>query len=273
MRCGVERTIDRKSVKFCEMPRLIHIIKRQFSYKFDVTKIIDNSRNSSLGKMSNRTVNISHSNAVDMAAKQLHAGNVIALPTDTVYGFACSANNPVAIQKLYDIKGRNEEKPVAICVSSLSELKYWGEASHLPNELLNLLLPGAVTIVLNKSSRLDNPYLNPGAKRIGIRIPDYEFIRQVSAAFNYPIALSSANKSSQNSTLEITEFQELWQQLGTVFDGGHLGLPENDMQQRAASTVIDLSAPGFYQIIRNGIAVQHTIDVMKRFNIVEAVGK
>lgn len=204
---------------------------------------------------------------VSEAAHQLQTGNVIALPTDTVYGLACSANNPTAIQKLYDIKGRDESKPVAICVADLYQLKQWGEASHLPDDLLTQLLPGAVTIVLYKTLKLDNPYLNPGVSKIAIRIPDHSFIQQVSAAFNYPIALTSANKSNEKSTLEVTEFKDLWPQLGAVFDGGHLGDQTDEQLQRSASTIVDLSEPGFYSINRKGIAFDHTIQVLHQFTI------
>jgi tRNA threonylcarbamoyl adenosine modification protein (Sua5/YciO/YrdC/YwlC family) len=206
-------------------------------------------------------------NRVAEAAHHLRAGNVIALPTDTVYGLACSANNPIAIQKLYDIKGRDENKPVAICVANLLELRKWGEASHLTNSLLTQLLPGAVTIVLYKSSKLDNPYLNPGVRKIAIRIPDQSFIQKVSTAFNYPIALTSANRSSEKSTLEVSEFKDLWSQLGAIFDGGHLGEHTDEQLQRSASTIVDLSEPGFYAINRQGCALQQTINVMKEFDI------
>lgn len=203
---------------------------------------------------------------VSVAAHQLQIGNVIALPTDTVYGLACSANNPIAIQKLYDIKGRDENKPVAICVADLHQLKEWGEAYHLPDALLKQLLPGAVTIVLHKTLKLDNPYLNPGISKIAIRIPDHSFIQAVSDAFNYPIALTSANKSSEKSTLEIREFKDLWPQLGAVFDGGHLGDQTDEQLQRSASTIVDLSEPGFYSINRKGIAFEHTSRVLNEFN-------
>lgn len=205
------------------------------------------------------------------AADQLRTGNVIALPTDTVYGLACSANDPSAIQKLYEIKGRDENKPVAICVSNLKEVKKWGEACHLPDELLTQLLPGAVTIVLYKSSKLDNPYLNPGVAKIAIRIPDHLFIQQVSSAFNYPIALTSANKSSEKSTLEVNEFADLWPQLGAVFDGGHLGGGTDEHVQRSASTIVDLSRPGYYAINRKGIAYHHTVNVMEQHQLKKIV--
>lgn len=206
-------------------------------------------------------------NAVEIAAERLHHGEVIALPTDTVYGLACSANDPHAIQKLYEIKGRDEEKPVAVCVSSISQLKHYSEASHLPDGLLHRLLPGAVTIILNKSKYLNNPFLNNGIPKIGLRIPDYEFIQNVSAKFVDPIALTSANKSGASSTLDVHEFNDLWPELGVVFDGGHLGDIDNDMKQRCASTVVDLSTPGYYQIIRNGIAMEDTIKTMNDFHI------
>lgn len=253
------------------MFRHLNIFTRHFSKKMELKlSVQNNNKTSSPPKMANGYTNIlscSDANAIRIAAVQLEAGNVIALPTDTVYGLACSANDPAAIQKLYEIKARDEEKPVAICVPTIKQLKHWGEAKHLSDDLLKHLLPGAVTIVLNKTRYLNNPYLNPGCRKIGIRIPDYDFIQKVSAVFTAPIALTSANKSGQASTLDVKEFKELWPHLGAVFDGGHLGALDHEQEQRAASTVIDLSMPGLYSIIRKGIAVQHTIDVMKQFGI------
>lgn len=204
--------------------------------------------------------------SVRIASDLLRAGNVIALPTDTVYGLACSANDPESIQRLYAIKGREEKKPVAICVADYEDLRYWGDAKHLPISLLKKLLPGPVTIVVDKSPNLDNPFLNCGVKKIGIRIPDFDFIRDLSRNFKYPIALTSANKSSEKSTLNIKEFEKLWPLLGGVFDGGPLGIEE---EQRAASTVVDLSKEGCYKIIRDGVAISHTVEVMKEFGILE----
>lgn len=252
------------------MFRYLSIFTRHFSKEMELKFSVQNNTAPSKLKMPNTCTNVlpaTDTNAIHIAADQLQAGNVIALPTDTVYGLACSANDPAAIQKLYAIKGRDEEKPVAICVPTIKQLKHWGEAKHLSDDLLKHLLPGAVTIVLNKTRYLNNPNLNPGCRKIGIRIPDYDFIQKVSAVFTAPIALTSANKSGQSSTLDVREFEDLWPHLGAVFDGGHLGAPNNEQKQRAASTVIDLSLPGFYTIIRKGIAVQHTIDIMKQYGI------
>lgn len=231
------------------------------------TYLCEKNRPSKAMAGNGRVISCGDRYAIQIAADHLRQGNVIALPTDTVYGFACSANDLAAIQKLYELKGRDAGKPVAICVSSIEQLRHYGNATHLPTKLLANLLPGAVTVVLNKSPNLNNPYLNPGIAKIGIRIPDYEFIQKVSAAFVAPIALTSANRSGDKSTLDVSEFSELWPKLGVVINGGHLGDVNNENKQRSASTVIDLSMPGFYEIIRNGIAVEHTLNVMHEFDL------
>lgn len=208
-------------------------------------------------------VYVQNINAVEQAANLLKSGKVIALPTDTVYGLACSANDPEAIQKLYTIKGRICTKPIAICVPNIEDVFHWGRAEHLPKKLLNELLPGAVTVVVYKSKNLNNPYLNPGVEKIGIRVPKFDFIRKVTKLLKVPMALTSANRSSERSTLNVNEFKDLWPELGAVFDGGQLGVSD---KQRAASTVIDLSEPNKFRIIREGVAVDRTIELLEKYN-------
>ncbi|KAI5642615.1 telomere recombination domain-containing protein [Phthorimaea operculella] len=200
------------------------------------------------------------------AAELLAKGHVIAVPTDTIYGLACSANCPDAIQKLYTIKGRDSAKPVAICVTHISDVRKWGEATHLTDALLESLLPGPVTIVLERSTNLDNPYLNPMTSKIGIRIPKHDFINQVTEIFNMPLALTSANFSNEPSTLSIKEFEHLFCHLGAVFDGGVLNKGLD--QSRTGSTVIDLSKNGYYKIIRKGISYDKIIGVLEDYGLV-----
>ena len=68
--------------------------------------------------------------------------------------------------------------------------------------VLNELLPGPVTVVFNRTLRL-NPALNPGTTLVGVRVPDYGFVRDLSRACGEPLALTSANKSSQPSTISV----------------------------------------------------------------------
>ncbi|PZC71278.1 hypothetical protein B5X24_HaOG213680 [Helicoverpa armigera] len=199
------------------------------------------------------------------AAEYLGKGQVIAVPTDTIYGLACSANCPDAIKKLYAIKGRDSAKPVAICVSYIKDVRKWGEADHLPDDLLHSLLPGPVTVVLEKTKYLDNPFLNPTATKIGIRIPDHDFVNRVTKIFDKPVALTSANFSNEPSTLSIKEFEHLFGHLGAVFDGGVLsqGLEQN----RTGSTVVDLSQQGTYNVIRRGISYDRVVKIVESFGL------
>lgn len=208
-------------------------------------------------------------NAVEAAERLIREGGVIALPTDTVYGLACDASNASSVRKLYDIKGRDDLKPVAICVADLRSFKYWGNADHLSDDLLNSLLPGPVTIVVEKSKNLTNPYLNTGTSKIGIRIPNFAFIQNLCQQLNNrPLALTSANRSGDPSSLSISEFKALWPELPGIFDYGKIGLTE---ENRLASTVIDLSQPGKFTIIREGMGASLTRKSMESFNIKENI--
>ncbi|XP_044256165.1 yrdC domain-containing protein, mitochondrial [Tribolium madens] len=207
-------------------------------------------------------VPIGDPNAEVLAVDVLKLGRVIAVPTDTVYGLACDATNLTSVNKLYSIKGRNEHKPVAICLGDVLEVKTWAKVEHLPKGLLESLFPGPVTVILTCANKLDKS-LSFNTK-VGIRIPDYHFIRALARGLGRPLALTSANLSNEPSSLTIHEFQDLWDKLGAVFDGGKLG---NDDLRRRASTVIDLSECGLYTIVRQGIAVDKTIAILHRFGL------
>jgi tRNA A37 threonylcarbamoyladenosine synthetase subunit TsaC/SUA5/YrdC len=111
--------------------------------------------------------------------------------------------------------------------------------------LLQRLLPGPVTLCFERSSGLMSA-LNPGLSLIGIRIPQASFIRDVVRQCGQAIALTSANISSYESSVCIDEFKEIHSLLSIVFDGGKTS------DSREGSTVVDLSLPGFYHILRNG---------------------
>lgn len=209
-------------------------------------------------------IKCSDETSVAKAAECLMNGQVISIPTDTIYGLACSANCPEAIKKLYSIKGRDAAKPVAICVSYIKDVRKWGEADHLSDELLHKLLPGPVTVVLEKTNLLNNPFLNPQTTKIGIRIPKREFVNNVTRLFDMPVALTSANFSNEPSTLCVKEFQHLYEHLGAVFDGGVLSVLE---EHRAGSTVIDLSRKGVYKIVRYGISCENVVSMLEEHGL------
>lgn len=219
-------------------------------------------------KIQNDMTNIFHisNDSVSSAVKLLHKGEVIAIPTDTVYGLAADSRNCDAIQQLYNIKGRHFNKPVAICVGNVEDIPIWGNISYLPQGLLENLLPGPVTVIL-KRTNATSLKLNPGVDKVGIRVPDCSFVRDIVIRFGFAIALTSANISNSHSTLDINEFKSLWPQLGAVFDGGTLSFSDSS---RAGSTIIDLSEPGLYKIVRDGSALNNTLSVLKKYSLKES---
>lgn len=197
---------------------------------------------------------------INASVKSLKSGNVIALPTDTIYGVAALAQSTEAVTKLYEIKRRHEEKPVAICVGNLEDVYKWGKVT-VSKEILQDLLPGPVTLVFERTDQL-NPGLNPTTRLVGIRIPDHDFVRQLSLACEEPLALTSANVSTVGqSSLKIEEFKEIWPKLDLILDGGVLGLTE---QCRKGSTVVNLSVHGKFSIIREGSAYDQTVNILSR---------
>ncbi|UYV67756.1 YRDC, partial [Cordylochernes scorpioides] len=123
----------------------------------------------------------------------------------------------------------------------------WAEVT-ISRPLLSSLLPGPVTVVFHRAAAL-NPDLNPGTKLVGVRVPAAWLPRGICRAVGQPMALTSANPSSQASTLAVEEFRSLWPSIDLILDGGKLTCSELN---RKGSTVVDLSQPGFYKIIRDG---------------------
>lgn len=199
------------------------------------------------------------------AVEAIKMGKVIAVPTDTLYGFACDACSLEAVNRIYDIKGRKHTKPLAICVGDVSDINRFAVTDHLPHGLLDSLLPGPVTLVLRRGeSSILEKSLNPGLDSIGVRVPDSNFIRVVARGTGSAMALTSANLSGIRSSVCINDFENLWEHCAYVFDGGLL--PSG----RAGSTIVDLSRIGKYKILRSGSALEDCVAILESFSLLEA---
>ncbi|XP_034939704.1 yrdC domain-containing protein, mitochondrial [Chelonus insularis] len=200
-----------------------------------------------------------------VAVKLILEGKIIAIPTDTVYGLATLAQNTQSVKKLYELKGRDANKPVAICLSCVKEIKHWAELDHLPPPLIVSLLPGPVTVVLKRKPKL-NANLNPGIDTVGIRVPQSKFIRTLCQAVGQPIALTSANSSGDQSSFHPDEFTHLWRDLGGIFYSN----PDKQKTKecrRVGSTIVDLSEQSKYKIIREGIGYENTLRLLHKYGL------
>lgn len=201
---------------------------------------------------------------VEEAIEAIKAEQVIAVPTDTLYGFACDACSSEAVNRIYEIKGRKQTSPLAISLGDVSDISRFAIVDHLPHGLLYSLLPGPVTLVLKRGdSSILEKSLNPGLDSIGVRVPDFEFIRSIARGSGSALALTSANLSGQPSSVSIKDFENIWQHCAYIYDGGVL--PSG----RAGSTVVDLTNPGSFKILRPGSARPETTAILEKFGLEE----
>jgi tRNA threonylcarbamoyl adenosine modification protein (Sua5/YciO/YrdC/YwlC family) len=224
-----------------------------------------------------KTTKTSEKSAIEFAVQALKRGSVIAVPTDTLYGFACDASNAEAIENLYAVKGREKTKPVAVCVSRAEEVKKICELDgKIEESLLRKLLPGAVTLLFKRkwTETTLSKSLNPNVDNVGVRVPDCAFILDVCDAFDGAIALTSANTSGKPSCVDVNEFRELHEKCERVFDGGKIIEDDGSTDSallRAGSTIVDLSkGDGTFHVVRDGCALTNTTSVLLEYGFIES---
>ena len=144
--------------------------------------------------------------ALSMAADIIKSGGVIAFPTDTVYGIGASAIDQDAIDKLYQIKERSQEKAIPILLADLEEL---AQITPTPGEMVGVIMenfwPGALTLILPLLAELPSN-LSP-TQTVGIRIPDFPLTREL-LRHTGPLAATSANLSGKKSAHNAEEARE-----------------------------------------------------------------
>ncbi|CAI5975273.1 unnamed protein product [Closterium sp. NIES-64] len=205
------------------------------------------------------------SSSLAPAVAALRAHQVIAVPTDTIYGFAADARSAEGIARIYEIKGRDFNKPLAIAVADIADVAVYAETEHLPPGLLPALLPGPVTLVLpHLPTSPIHPSLTRTVPSLAVRIPASPFIRALARLLAAPLALTSANLSGHPSAIAAGEFRALWGMCAAVVDGG-----EQAEEMRQGSTIVELVLPGRFKVIRAGSALPATLATLRRFNLEE----
>ena len=184
--------------------------------------------------------------AVQRAAELLRAGEVVALPTETVYGLAANALDEKAVAKIFAIKGRPANNPIIVHVADNEMARrcvgHWPE---LADKLSQSFWPGPLTLVLPRAKIIpDN--VTAGGATVGVRWPGHPFIQAVIRECGFPLAAPSANLSNQISP---TNAEHVRQQLG-----GKISLIVDGAQAQVGieSTVLDLSVSP-PQVLRPGM--------------------
>jgi L-threonylcarbamoyladenylate synthase len=184
--------------------------------------------------------------AVQRAAELLRAGEVVALPTETVYGLAANVLDENAVAKIFQIKGRPANNPIIVHVASNEMakrcVKNWPE---LAEKFSKSFWPGPLTLVLPRAEIIPE-IVSAGGATVGIRWPSHPFIQAVIRECNFPLAAPSANLSNQISPTNAEHVRvQLAEKIPLIVDGGQ-------SQVGIESTVLDLSVSP-PQILRPGM--------------------
>ena len=181
---------------------------------------------------------------LNQAVELLKDGGVVAFPTDTVYGVGVDPLQPQAVRKLYRIKGRPDNKPIAILVGSIEDVERVAQSpSETFSRLADRFWPGGLTLILEAR---DLPAeITAAGSTVGVRMPDHPLTLELLRAFGGPIATTSANRSGEDPATSASEVDaQLGDRVNLIVDGG-------DTITKVASTVLDLSASP-PRILRHG---------------------
>jgi len=166
--------------------------------------------------------------ALEKSVSILNKGGLIVFPTDTVYGLAAKYDETEAVERIYQVKGRDQTKALAVLIANLDQLKNISTGiSENGMKLTTLYWPGALTIILEKRDDLKVPLSNDNS--IGIRIPNDPFVQQLSERIG-PLATTSANRSGYPSTNKVEDvLEQIGDWVDLIVDGGESegGIPSS----------------------------------------------
>ncbi|MBT8197442.1 MAG: threonylcarbamoyl-AMP synthase [Acidimicrobiia bacterium] len=177
------------------------------------------------------------------AVAAIKEGQLVGVPTDTVYGIAADPFRPDALERLYELKGRGDTKPIAILVTTVDQGAELAAFNDLAQDLAAKHWPGGLTLVLSKLDTTPDWMGDPAAKTVGLRCPDHE-VTQALLGLTGPLAATSANMAGQSAAVTAEEARDVFGDAVAVYlEGeGAGGMP---------STVIDLTRPGPH-VLRSG---------------------
>lgn len=200
-----------------------------------------------------QTITLPAENPASMqtALELLRDGEIVAFPTDTIYGLGANAFYSPGIIKLFEAKGRDANKAIAVLIGNIEQVSLLTDGMNENATILTRKFwPGGLTIVMPKKSEL--PELLTAGNSIGIRMPNHPVALELLGQFG-PIATTSANLSGKTNPQDAQDvLQQLNKRVPLILDGGKCpgGIP---------STVIDCSSEKI-QILRAGAISQEEID-------------
>jgi L-threonylcarbamoyladenylate synthase len=210
---------------------------------------------------------------IKKAAKSLKDGNLVAFPTETVYGLGADAVNKKAVSRVYSVKGRPIDHPLIVHISSAEQLGKWAiDIPDYATKLANKFWPGPMTLILKKSE-LAQEFITGGQDSIGVRIPDQQvaltLLEEFEGLGGLGIAAPSANRfgSISPTTASAVEI-ELNSFLGSqdlILDGGQcvIGVESSIIDCRRATPVVLRPGAVSLEMIKSLIGIGISLNSIK----------
>ena len=186
--------------------------------------------------------------SIQEAAERIRAGELVAFPTETVYGLGANALDASAVAKIYELKGRPPTSPLIVHVASIEMARTlvtdWPPQA---DELARKYWPGPLTIVLPKTSAIPD-IVTAGLSSVGIRIPNHPLALAVLREAGVPVAAPSANRFTGLSPTTAEHVREAFGDAVPVLDGGHCRVGIESTVVSIASGKITLLRPGMISL-------------------------
>ncbi len=189
--------------------------------------------------------NIKEHPAIKEAAMWIREGEVIAFPTETVYGLGADACSNKAIEKIFDAKGRPSDNPLIVHIANKDQLAQaassWNETAE---RLMDRFWPGPLTIILPKNERIAER-TTAGLASVGVRMPDHPVALALIEASGLPLAAPSANRSGKPSpTIGEHVYQDLNGRIKGIIDGGATGVGLESTVVEVTGETVTILRPG-----------------------------
>ncbi|MCQ2503987.1 MAG: threonylcarbamoyl-AMP synthase [Saccharofermentans sp.] len=203
--------------------------------------------------METKFIRANDKNAVEDAARALREGQVVAFPTETVYGLGANACDASSVAKIFEAKGRPSDNPLIVHIHDLKQVdEIAAEVTPLAKKLMDSFMPGPITVIVKKSDKI--PFeVTAGLDTVGIRMPSDKTCNEFLKACDCPVAAPSANLSGSPSPTSASHvMNDMNGRIYAVIDGGEsiVGLE---------STVVDATGE-LPVILRPGAVTKEMIE-------------
>lgn len=174
---------------------------------------------------------------IKRAVELLRAGELVAFPTETVYGLGADARNPQAVAKIFAAKGRPADHPLIVHIPDAAHLDHWArDIPEAARVLAKAFWPGPLTLILKRQPDVPDE-VTGGQDTVGLRVPNHPLALELLRAFGDGIAAPSANRFGRISPTTAAHVREdLGTAVSLILDGGPCAVG-------IESTIVDMSGP------------------------------